>query len=97
MNQNKLCLVGVCLSDYEDVVQNNLGGCLPVALIQEALIEQGYHVNHIQHVHGDPVQLAPVRAYIRGAIADQSNGIPTNVNVSIKPANQHCYSVLFFK
>lgn len=97
MSQNNLSIVGVCFSDYQDLINDTRNDNLGLALIQEALLDQGYHVNHVQYVEGDPSTLAEVRAYVRGAISDQSNGIPTNVNVGIKPANQHCYSVLFFK
>ncbi|BAW98348.1 hypothetical protein [Vibrio phage pTD1] len=92
-----LSLVGICLSDFSNALPPGAESETSIGLIQEALIELGYHVSHVQHVQGTPSDLAPVRAHIRTAIADQANGIPTEVNVGIKPANQHCFSVKFFK
>ncbi|UVD32247.1 hypothetical protein [Vibrio phage phiKT1028] len=97
MSKIKLSLVAICLSDFEDVLPSSGQATQAIGLIQEALIDLGYNVQHVHQVQGDPTTLYPVRAYIKNVIVGQSNGIPTDSNVTIRIANAQCYSVLFFK
>lgn len=96
MNKLSPKIAVICLDEFKSQIPDNGSVFNGIALIQEGLTDLGYQPMNRHHIHGDVATLAPVRQYIRDVLTYQTAGIPTNVSVTVKPANSQCYTVMFF-
>ncbi|UPT54026.1 hypothetical protein [Vibrio phage phiKT1019] len=90
-------MVTVCLNEYTELMNNEHSVFNGIALVHEALINLGYHVLNLHTSFEDNAKLHPARVFIQTALADQTNGISTDVDVVVRPSMPGCYAVMFFQ
>ncbi|QAU04161.1 hypothetical protein [Vibrio phage 2 TSL-2019] len=97
MSKTCIRVISVALNEFTEFMNGEHSVFNGIALVQETLTDLGYHVTNRHLTTGDEATLYPVKLFIKTALEGQTNGIPTNVNVMVRPANPGCYAVMFFK
>lgn len=97
MNKTCIRVFSVTLGEYTEFANGEHSVFNGIALIHEALTDLGYHVMNRHITHGDDAMLYPIRLSIQTTLTGLTTGIPTDVEVVVKPSGYMSYAVIFFK